>query len=119
MDSGALIVLGGVGFVLFLFWRQRHQKFQRLNPVEQALQRASHGFALVAGVLAAIYWMYGLDGVRNYFQWLMRDPAAAWPGLLYLVMLLYGLIRFFFGARDARRSGPNGFLATRGFIKLA
>src|SRR5271154_4435019 len=117
MDGGVLIVLAGVGFVLLLFWLERHQKFQRLNPVDQALQRASHGCALAAFTGAAIYWLYGWHGVRDFFPWLWRDPANAWPGLLLLLPVGYGLIRFSFGARTARLMGPDGFLATRGFLK--
>lgn len=119
MDSGALIVVAGVGFVLLLFWRSRSQRFQRLIPVEQNLQRASHGFALAAFTGAAVYWLYGWHGVRDFVPWLWRDPAHAWPGLLLLVPVGYGLIRLFFGARGARANGRDGLLATRAFVKLA
>lgn len=119
MNSGGLIIAGVVGLVLFGLWHERHQQFQRYLPGEQNLRRASHGLVLAVAVVAALLGMYGLTGLRNYWPWLQRDPAAAWPGLLYLVPIVYGLIRFFFGARAARRNGPDGFLATRGLIKCA
>jgi hypothetical protein len=119
MDGGGLIFGGGVGFVLFCMWRERHAKFLRLLPVEQNLRRASHGLVLVIALTAALFAIYGWQGVRDYWPWLQRDPADAWPGLLLLGPLGYGLVRFFFGACAARRAGPDGFLATRGFLKCA
>jgi hypothetical protein len=116
--GGPLTIIVGLMLMPLLMWQERTQRFQRLSPVEQNLQRASHGFAVVAFVLLALFGMYGWRGVLNFFPWLYRDPADAWVGLLFLVPLAYGSARCLYGVR--RSVGMrDGLLAFRAFTKLA
>jgi len=117
--EGSLGALVGLLLMLpFQLWRERSQKFQRLSPVEQNLQRASHGAALIVLVLLAVIFAFRVRDIPGFFIRAATDPADAWPGLLLLVPLAYGLARFLAGVR--RSWGVrDGLLATRSFVKLA
>jgi len=114
MDGGFLVIAVLLAFALLILWAERAQKFRQLSPVEQNLQRASHGFALAAFVLFAVFNMYGWRGISL----LVSNPAQALPGAIFFGGLFaYGLARFLAGVR--RSAGVRDWLlASRAFIKM-
>jgi hypothetical protein len=119
MEGGFITLAGLLVLAPFLMWAERAQKFRQLSPVEQNLQRASHGFALAVFVLLATFGMYGWRAVLGVFPRLAADPAGAWPAVLFFGGLFaYGFARFLAGVR--RSAGTrDGLLAFRALLKLA
>jgi hypothetical protein len=110
-----------VGLLLLtplMMWHERSQRFRTLSPVEQNLQRASHGAALIVLVGLFVYFIIGLDAARAWFPQFVRYPNDSWPGLLLVLPVVYGLARFLpgisrsWGQRDA-------LLAMRALVKIA
>lgn len=103
----------------FMMWAERAQRFRALSPIEQNLQRASHGAALVVLTLLIGYGAYGVGGGLGLIAWVIHDPASAWlPAALVAGLLLYGGARFLAGVR--RGAGMrDGLLAARAVLKLA
>jgi hypothetical protein len=103
------------GLLLWVFRRPqaRLHKWRSLNPVEQNLQRASHGAALVGLVLLAV--VAAPDSITAFVR--SHAPAGMSPGLLLLPPLAYGLVRFLAGVR--RSWGiSDGLLAVRAVVKI-
>jgi hypothetical protein len=115
MEGGFLTLVALLIFSPFLMWAERSQRFRQLSPVEQNLQRASHGFTLAAFVLIAVFGMYGGSGVSL----LVTNPAQALPGaVIFGGLFVYGFARFLAGVR--RSAGVrDGLLAFRALLKLA
>lgn len=104
------------GVLLWVFRRPqaRLQNWRTLDPVEQNLQRASHGAALVGLVLLAA--VDTPDSAVSFIR--SHAPAGMWPGLLLLPPLAYGLVRFLVGVY--RSWGMrDGMLTWRAVVKIA
>ena len=114
MEGGFIALVLLLAFSPFIIWAERAQRFRQLNPVEQNLQRASHGFTLAAFVLIAVFGMYGWSGVSLLFT----NPAQALPGaIVFGGLFVYGFARFLAGVR--RSAGVrDGLLASRAVLKL-
>lgn len=110
----ALLVLAPL-----LLWYEQSQRFQRLTPVEQNLQRASHGFALMVFVLFLAFGMYGVSGVVGFFSQFVANPGDHWIGaLIFGGVFVYGLVRFLAGVH--RSAGVRDWLlAFRALVKIA
>ena len=100
----------------------RVRQFGLLDPIEQNLQRASHGMAfMLLPVIAALY-LFGPGEVGNDVAALGLDPrahalASALLGLGVL-LFVYGFARFKAGWR--RCAGVrDGLLAAGAFVRLA
>ncbi len=104
------------GVLLWVFRRPqaRLHNWRSLNPVEQNLQRASHGAALVGLVLLA-----AIDTPDSVIAFVRSHmPASMSPGLLLLPPLAYGLVRFLVGVY--RSWGMrDGMLTWRAVVKIA
>ena len=136
MNEGGGAIIGFfllVGFVLAFGWpaaaiigiplaidllighRIRSQRnFRYLEPIEQALRRASQGFALMAfALLVAVVpyvWLYGWRDFRALGPWFVAHPADAWPLALLAVAFFAGLVRFRAGMQalaGARELAPQ------------
>jgi hypothetical protein len=95
------------------------QRFRYLEHIEQALQQASHGFALMvfALLLAVVPYaaLYGWQALYALGRGYLTHPADAWPLAPLGFMFLVGLVLFRAGVRrsagvrdDIRR--PRGVL---------
>lgn len=109
-----------VGLLLLsplMMWHERSQRFRMLSPIEQNLQRASHGAALIVLVLLFVYFIVGLNEARAWFPSFMRNPSDAWPGLLLVLPVAYGLPRFLTGAKRCWGQ-RDALLAMRALVKI-
>lgn len=95
------------------------QRFRYLEPIEQALRQASHGFALMlfAPLLATVPYaaLYGWQALYALGRGYIAHPADAWPLAPLAFMFLVGFVLFRAGVRrsagvrdDIRR--PKGML---------
>jgi hypothetical protein len=117
--AGAFALLGLILFVPFEIWRERSQKWASLSPIEQNLQRASHGIALGVLVPFGTLAIFGKRSIADAAAAVPVDPVGhGLPAAGLAALLLYGVARFVVGWR--RSAGVReGLLATRAFIKLA
>jgi hypothetical protein len=119
MEGGPLAVIALLLLAPLLIVQERRRAWRLLSPVEQNLRRASHGFALVVSTVAAVLFVYGATGVRDFFPWAVAHPEQAWPGALFFGGLIaVGMARFLAGA--SRVAGVRDrLLQARAFVKLA
>lgn len=108
-------IIGLLLFSPFILWQERAQRFNRLSPAEQNLQRASHGAALVALVLLTVFLTSGVGGVADFLTGIFADPAAHVVGLAMLLPLGYGLCRCLVGVRRCWGL-RDGLLAVRALV---
>jgi hypothetical protein len=92
---------------------QRRAKWRTLNPIEQNLQRASHGAAYIILPIAAAAKLGGVGAVLSGFEPNTRLLLIG----AYAVFAAVGLARFGYGWR--RSIVRDGLLAGRAFVKLA
>jgi hypothetical protein len=106
-----------LAFAPLMLLLERLETWRRLSPVEQNLQRASHGFAFVFFALLAAY-LFGLRLILGTLPLVFGNhPVDAWPGAAFLGVFGYGLVRFVFGIRRVR-GFRDGILAMRALVKL-
>jgi hypothetical protein len=94
------------------------RNFRYLDPLEQALRRASQGWAvMVFSVLAAVVpyvWLYGWHDFFALGPWITAHPEEAWPLGLLPAAFMVGFLRFRSGVRRSAGTrddiqGPKGF----------
>jgi hypothetical protein len=104
--------------LLWLIWlADRIEAWARLSPVEQNLQRASHGLAYMLFALLAAY-LFGPRLILGTLPLVFGNhPVDAWPGAAFVGVFVWALVRFIFGLRRAR-GFRDGILATRALVKL-
>jgi hypothetical protein len=112
-----LTIMGLLVLLPFQMWAERSRSFQRLSPLEQNLQRASHGAAVIVLVLIAVFFTFGIAGVLLFVPHLVTNFADTWPGLLVLVPLAYAIPRLVAGVRRCQ-GARDGLLATRAAVKF-
>lgn len=99
-------------------WAERVERFRRLSPHEQNLQRASHGIALPVVIAAAAALFLGPSAPQDFVAALVRDPASMWPP----AVLLGGLFAYcFVRARAGMQrvvGDPDGLLIPRARVKF-
>jgi hypothetical protein len=82
----------------------RSQRFKMLSPLEQNLQRASHGAAIVVILcwIGCVYVMVNKQGPVELLvddaRMFIADPQHNWAFGVALAMLIYGVVRFVIGA---------------------
>jgi len=110
----------GLLVVADLWWVQ-HRKWDRLNPIEQNLRRASQGFAVCGLTVAFLLGVYGWRAVVDFFPWLVSQPDKAWPGAVFFgALLVSNFFRFILGARRLIGYGVrDGMLQGRAFWRCA
>jgi hypothetical protein len=97
--------------------------FRFRPPIEQGLEQASHGFALmVFALLLAVVpyvWLHGWPAFWALAPWFIAHPEKAWPVALFGFAFIVGFVLFRAGARrtagmrdDIRR--PMGVLRVIG-----
>ncbi len=118
-------MLGGfwavVGLAVALFVLEkilRHanksrKNFRYLSPLEQALRRASQGFALavfsILGIVVPYVWIHGWREFVALLPWMLDHPGEAWPMFVSAALFAVGTVRFIaavpqcIGARDGIR----------------
>jgi hypothetical protein len=117
--AGIITLCGLILLVPFEIWRERSRKWATLSPLEQNLQRASHGIAFGVLVPFGALAMFGKRGIGEAVAAVPVDPVGhGLPAAALAALLVYGIARFVVGWR--RSAGiREGLLATRAFIKLA
>ena len=60
-------------FLPFIMWAERALKFRYLNPVEQSLQRAANGAALVIIPPLLLFGVLGADGISTRIRKFLDD----------------------------------------------
>jgi hypothetical protein len=117
--AAALIILALLFDLLTGHGMRSVRQFRYLEPIEQALRQASHGFALMVFVplLATVPYaaLYGWQALYALGRWYLVHPADAWPLAPLGFMFAVGLVLFRAGVRrsagardDIRR--PKGVL---------
>jgi hypothetical protein len=118
MDWTTLLIVGLCALLPANMLNERIQRWHQMSPVEQNLQRASHGFVMVFCVLAYGY-LNGFNETAGTIRYITyANPSDALPGITFFGFFAYGFIRFVFGVR--RSVGVrDGILAARALVKLA
>jgi hypothetical protein len=116
---GAFALFGLILMLPFDLWRAQSQKWASLSPIEQNLQRASHGIAFGLLVPLGAVAIFGNRSIVEAVAAVPADPLGhGLPAAGLVVLLIYGIARFVVGWR--RSAGVrDGLLATRAIIKLA
>src|SRR5215467_5423795 len=98
---------------------QRSQRFQMLPPIEQNIQRASHGAAFVVILLLLGFVLYGIGPgkIGDDTRMLIADPQDHWALVAALVLFAYGAVRFVVGARRVW-GARDGLRAARAVVKI-
>lgn len=68
-----LTLIAGIVFLPFIMWAERALKFRYLNPVEQSLQRAAKGAALVIIPPLLLFSVFGADGISTRIRKFLDD----------------------------------------------
>jgi hypothetical protein len=120
MEGGLITLVVLIVIAPFQIWGEWSKKFAMLSPVEQNLQRAANGFAvMVLSVLTPIA-LYGAKEVFAFFPALVTQPGEAASGLVFVLPFILGLVRFLVGwKRSCAMRISDWLLASRAFVRLA
>jgi hypothetical protein len=101
---------------------QRAMSFRQLGPVEQNLQRAANGAALVILTLLLLFGLYRAGTLASllYTAANVGGEGDQWIVLAaFVVPLVYGAVRCHAGFQRLRYLPPEPLYRARAFVKLA
>jgi hypothetical protein len=114
-----LEVLGLLLIAPFLMWREASPGFRALGLLEQDLQRATRGAALLTLGLLVLFGLHGAHGFSGFLPALVADPGDTWVGAIVLAgVLIYGGHCCVAGVRSCW-GRTDGWRATRAFSRFA